>query len=68
MNTDIKNEKKDSDLFFNLAKSFNDVSSVASVHAKILVLMDLKLHIPGKINELQEQAEKLDPLSKNSTE
>ena len=54
MNTDIKNEKKDSDLFFNLAKSFNEVSSVASVHAKILVLMDLKLHIQGKINELQE--------------
>ena len=68
MNTDIKNEKKDSDLFFNLAKSFNEVSSVASVYAKILVLMDLKLHIQGKINELQEQAEKLDPLSKNSTE
>tara|TARA_Y100001938_G_scaffold61081_1_gene84993 strand:- start:62 stop:268 length:207 start_codon:yes stop_codon:yes gene_type:complete len=68
MNTDIKNEKKDSDLFFNLAKSFNEVSSVASVYAKIMVLMDLKLHIQGKINELQEQAEKLDPLSKNSTE
>ena len=68
MNTDIKNEKKDSDLFFNLAKSFNEVSSVASVHAKIMVLTDLKLHIQGKINELEEQAEKLDPLSKNSTE
>tara|TARA_R100000697_G_scaffold57549_1_gene70753 strand:+ start:406 stop:612 length:207 start_codon:yes stop_codon:yes gene_type:complete len=68
MNTDIKNEKKDSDLFFNLAKSFNEVSSVASVYAKIMVLMDLKLHIQGKINELQEQAEKLDPLSKNSKE
>jgi len=68
MNTDIKNEKKDSDLFFNLAKSFNEVSSVASVYAKIMVLRDLKLHIQGKINELQEQAEKLDPLSKNSTE
>ena len=68
MNTDIKNEKKDSDLFFNLAKSFNEVSSVASVHAKILVLTDLKLHIQSKINELQKQAEKLDPLSKNSIE
>jgi len=33
-----------------------------------MVLMDLKLHIQGKINELKEQAEKLDPLSKNSTE
>ena len=68
MNTDIKNEKKDSDLFFNLAKSFNEVSSVASVHAKIFVLTDIKLHIQSKINELQEQAEKLDPLSKNSIE
>ena len=68
MNTDIKKQKKDSDLFFNLAKSFNEVSSTASVYAKIMVLTDLKLHIQGKINELQEQAEKLDPLSKNSTE
>jgi hypothetical protein len=68
MNTDIKNEKKDSDLFFNLAKSFNEVSSVASVHAKIFVLTDIKLHIQSKINELQKQAEKLDPLSKNSIE
>ena len=68
MNTDIKNEKKGSDLFLNLAKSFNEVSSVASVHAKIMVLRDLKLHIQGKINELEEQAEKLDPLSKNSME
>ena len=68
MNTDIKNQKKGSDLFLNLAKSFNEVSSVASVHAKIMVLRDLKLHIQGKINELEEQAEKLDPLSKNSTE
>ena len=68
MNTDIKNQKKDSDLFFNLAKSFNEVSSVASVHAKILVLTDLKLHIQSKINELNELAEKLDPLYKNSKE
>ena len=68
MNTDIKNQKKDSDLFFNLAKSFNEVSSVASVHAKILVLTDLKLHIQSKINELNELAEKLDPLFKNSKE
>ena len=68
MNTDIKNDKKDSDLFFNLAKSFNEVSNTASVYAKIMVLRDLKLHIQGKINELEEQAEKLDPLSKNSTE
>ena len=68
MNTDIKNQKKDSDLFFNLAKSFNEVSSVASVHAKILVLTDLKLHIQSKINELNELAEKIDPVYKNSNE
>jgi len=35
-----KKREKDSDLFFNLAKSFNEVSSVASVYAKIMVLMD----------------------------
>ena len=68
MNTDIKNQKKDSDLFFNLAKSFNEVSSVASVHAKILVLTDLKLHVQSKINELNELAEKIDPVYKNSNE
>jgi len=68
MNTDIKNQKKDSDLFLNLAKSFNEVSSVASVHAKILVLTDLKLHIQSKINELNELAEKIDPSFKNSKE
>ena len=68
MNTDIKNQKKDSDFLFKLAKSFNEVSSVASVHAKILVLTDLKLHIQSKINELNELAEKIDPVYKNSNE
>ena len=68
MDTDIKNKKKDGDILFQIAKSFNDVSSVSSIYAKIFVLQELKLHIQGKINELQDMAEKVDPLSKNSKE
>tara|TARA_Y100001972_G_C7389930_1_gene203692 strand:+ start:213 stop:440 length:228 start_codon:yes stop_codon:yes gene_type:complete len=66
MNTDInknKKENRDSDLAFTLAKSFNDVSTTASIYAKISVLRDLIVHIQGEIVKLEELGQKNDPLS-----
>ena len=66
MNTDInknKEKSRDSDFAFTLAKSFNDVSTTASIYAKISVLRDLIVHIKGEIAELEELGQKNDPLS-----
>jgi hypothetical protein len=66
MNTDInknKEKSRDSDFALTLAKSFNDVSTTASIYAKISVLRDLIVHIQGEIAELEELGQKNDPLS-----
>jgi|5_EtaG_2_1085323.scaffolds.fasta_scaffold42212_3 hypothetical protein len=66
MNTDInknKEKSRDSDFALTLAKSFNDVSTTASIYAKISVLRDLIVHIKGEIAELEELGQKNDPLS-----
>ena len=66
MNTDInKNKEKSrgSDLAFTLAKSFNDVSTTASIYAKISILQELIVHMRGEIAKLEKLREETDPLS-----
>jgi len=66
MNTDInknKEKSRDSDFALTLAKSFNDVSTMSSINAKISVLRDLIVHIQGEIVKLEELGQKNDPLS-----
>ena len=66
MNTDInknKKENRDSDLAFTLAKSFNDVSTTASIYAKISILQELIVHMRGEIAKLEKLREETAPLS-----
>jgi len=66
MNTDInknKEKSRDSDFALTLAKSFNDVSTTASIYAKISVLQELIVHMRGEIAKLEKLREETDPLS-----
>ena len=66
MNTDInknKKENRDSDFAFTLAKSFEDIRSMASINAKISVLHELMVHVQGEMAKLEKLREENDPLS-----
>jgi|TARA_R110000850_G_scaffold255937_1_gene381831 hypothetical protein len=57
-------DKTQIDPLMNIAKSFNDVSLSASLQGKVLVLMELQVHIQTKINELNKKIEDTSPLKK----
>jgi len=56
MNTD---RNKNNNFAFKLAKSFTDVSTTASVYAKISVLKELIVDLEIKILDLEKILEKL---------
>ena len=56
MNTD---RNKNNDFAFKLAKSFTDVSTTASVYAKISVLKELIVDLEIKILNLEKILEKV---------
>ena len=56
-------EEKKND-FFDLAKSINDVSQRGSLYGRLGELKDLKMHIQTRINELEKEIDKINPLNK----
>ena len=55
-------EKKDK--LFDLAKSINDVSQRGSLYGRLGELKDLQIHIQTRINELEKEIDKTNPLNK----
>jgi len=56
-----KEEKKDT--LFDLAKSINEVSQMGSAYGRLAELKDLKMHIQTRINELEKEIDKTNPLN-----
>ena len=55
-------EKKDD--FFDIAKSISEVSQIGNSYGRLAELRDLQVHIQTKINELEKEIDKTNPLNK----
>ena len=55
-------EKKND--FFDLAKSISEVSQIGSAYGRLAELRDLQVHIQTRINELEKEIDKTNPLNK----
>ena len=55
-------EKKND--FFDLAKSISEVSQTGSICGRLAELRDLQVHIQTRINELEKELDKTNPLNK----
>ena len=58
----MKSSEENKDFLFELTKSLQNTSISGSLHGRVLELMDLKIHIQTRINELNKQIEENDPL------
>ena len=58
----MKSSEENKDFLFELTKSLQNTSISGSLHGRVLELMDLKVHIQTRINELNKQIEENDPL------
>ena len=59
----MKSSEENKDFLFELSKSLQNTRRSASLHGRVLELMDLKLHIQTRIDELEKQIEETDPLN-----
>jgi len=55
-------EKKDT--LFDIAKSINEVSQMGNSYGRLAELRDLQIHIQKRINELEKEIDKTNPLNK----
>jgi len=56
-------EEKKND-FFDLAKSISEVSQMGNTYGRLAELRDLQIHIQKRINELEKEIDKTNPLNK----
>ena len=56
-------EEKKND-FFDLAKSISEVSQMGNAYGRLAELRDLQIHIQTRINELEKEIDKTNPLNK----
>ena len=56
-------EEKKND-FFDLAKSISEVSQMGNTYGRLAELRDLQVHIQTRINELEKEIDKINPLNK----
>ena len=59
----MKSSEENKDFLFELTKSLQNTSRSGSLHGRLLELIDLKLHIQTRIDELEKQIEETDPLN-----
>jgi hypothetical protein len=50
--------------FFDLAKSISEVSQMGNICGRLTELRELKAHIQTRINELEKELDKTNPLNK----
>ena len=55
-------EKKDT--LFDIAKSISEVSQIGNSYGRLAELRDLQAHIQTRINELEKEIDKTNPLNK----
>ena len=55
-------EKKDT--LFDIAKSISEVSQIGNSYGRLAELRDLQVHIQTRINELEKEIDKTNPLNK----
>ena len=58
----IKKENKND--FFEIGKTINNVSLMGNLYGRLAELKDLKTHIQTRINELEKEIDKINPLNK----
>ena len=58
----IKKENKND--FFEIGKTINNVSLMGNLYGRLAELKDLKIHIQTRINELDKEIDKINPLNK----
>ena len=58
----IKKENKND--FFEIGKTINNVSLMGNLYGRLAELKDLKTHIQTRINELEKEIDKVNPLNK----
>ena len=58
----IKKENKND--FFEIGKTINNVSLMGNLYGRLAELKDLKVHIQTRINELEKEIDKINPLNK----
>ena len=55
-------EKKDT--LFEFTKTLTDMSQRGNLYGRLLELKDLELHIQKRVNELEKEIDKTNPLNK----
>ena len=58
----IKKENKND--FFEIGKTINNVSLMGNLYGRLAELKDLKTHIQTRINDLEKEIDKINPLNK----
>jgi hypothetical protein len=63
MEKNMKPSEEKKDTLFDIAKSINEVSQMGNSYGRLAELRDLQIHIQKRINELEKEIEKTNPLN-----